>query len=59
MSWNSSPPFPNQELVTSQSTQITYWEGSVRISGTRNGQPVHGRGYVELTGYAEKLGGKF
>jgi predicted secreted hydrolase len=53
------PTIPNQELVTSQSTQITYWEGSVRISGTRNGQPVHGRGYVELTGYAEKLGGKF
>lgn len=53
------PTIPNQELVTSQSTQVTYWEGSVRISGTRNGQPVHGRGYVELTGYGEKLGGKF
>ena len=53
------PTVPNQELVTSQSTQITYWEGSVRITGTRNGEPVHGRGYVELTGYAEKLGGKF
>jgi predicted secreted hydrolase len=53
------PTIPNQELATSQSTQITYWEGSVRITGTRNGQPVHGQGYVELTGYAEKLGGKF
>jgi predicted secreted hydrolase len=53
------PTVPDQELVTGQSTQITYWEGSVRISGTRNGKPVHGQGYVELTGYAQKLGGKF
>ncbi len=53
------PTLPNQELVTSQSTRITYWEGSVRVSGSRHGQPVHGRGYVELTGYAGALGGKF
>lgn len=53
------PTVPNQELITSQSTQITYWEGSVRVSGTKNGQPVSGRGYVELTGYAGSLGGRF
>jgi predicted secreted hydrolase len=53
------PTVPDQELVTGQSTQITYWEGSVRISGTHEGKPVRGQGYVELTGYAEKLGGKF
>ena len=53
------PTIPDQELITSQSTRITYWEGSVRASGTRYGQPVQGWGYVELTGYAGKLGGKF
>ncbi|MGQ9920886.1 MAG: lipocalin-like domain-containing protein [Desulfobacca sp.] len=53
------PTLPDQELITSQSTQITYWEGSVRISGTKNGRPVAGQGYVELTGYAGALGGRF
>jgi predicted secreted hydrolase len=50
------PTVANQEL---EASNITYWEGSVRITGTRNGKPVHGQGYVELTGYAGKLGGKF
>jgi predicted secreted hydrolase len=53
------PTVPDQELLTSQSTRITYWEGSVRASGTCYGKPVQGRGYVELTGYAGQLGGKF
>lgn len=30
-----------------------YWEGAVEVHGTREGRPVSGRGYVELTGYAE------
>jgi predicted secreted hydrolase len=29
-----------------------YWEGAVRVTGTSDGRPVAGRGYVELTGYA-------
>ncbi|MCW5879085.1 MAG: hypothetical protein KIS80_09510 [Anaerolineales bacterium] len=36
-----------------------YWEGAVRISGSLAGQPVHGAGYVELTGYAEAFDGDF
>jgi predicted secreted hydrolase len=36
-----------------------YWEGAVQISGARQGQPVTGSGYVELTGYAGSLGGRF
>ncbi len=28
-----------------------YWEGAVRVEGTRDDQPVTGVGYVELTGY--------
>ena len=41
----------DQEMQTSGSTGVIYWEGSVTIEGTRAGQPVVGQGYVELTGY--------
>jgi predicted secreted hydrolase len=40
-----------QELITTASTQITYWEGAVGITGTSGGTAVRGEGYVELTGY--------
>jgi predicted secreted hydrolase len=43
----------DQEMQTEESTGVTYWEGSVSINGTKNGRPVEGRGYVELTGYPE------
>jgi len=49
------PVFPGQELDTRKSTQVTYWEGTVEIRGTRGKTPVQGRGYVEMTGYAGKL----
>jgi predicted secreted hydrolase len=35
---------------------ITYWEGAIDASGRRDGQPITGRGYLELTGYAGSLG---
>jgi predicted secreted hydrolase len=50
--------FPNladQEMQTSESTGVTYWEGSVSILGTRDANPIQGQGYVELTGYAESF----
>jgi predicted secreted hydrolase len=50
-----APFFPAQELETKRSTKVTYWEGSVAISGTSKGQSVRGLGYVEMTGYAGKL----
>jgi predicted secreted hydrolase len=43
------PVMPNQELFTT----VRYWEGAVDVEGTRDARPVKGRGYVELTGYAE------
>ena len=46
------PLLRDQELVTAQSTGVAYWEGAVRITGTRDGRPISGEGYVELTGYA-------
>lgn len=45
----------DQELDTSRSTQVTYWEGAVSASGQVRGAPVTGRGYVEMTGYAERF----
>ncbi|MCC6445055.1 MAG: carotenoid 1,2-hydratase [Armatimonadetes bacterium] len=47
------PTLESQELMTRLSTGVTYWEGSVRISGKRQGKPTRGVGYMELTGYAE------
>ena len=31
---------------------VKYWEGAIAISGQKDGRPVHGRGYLEMTGYA-------
>jgi predicted secreted hydrolase len=36
------------EMVTNESTNVTYWEGPVGISGSHSGS-----GYMELTGYAD------
>ncbi len=47
----------DQELRTERSTGVSYWEGSVTVEGTRDGRPVRGRGYLEMTGYAaESMG---
>ena len=43
---------PDQELRTARSTGVTYWEGAVVVTGTRGADPVSGRGYLEMTGYA-------
>jgi len=48
-----SPTVKNQELVTKESTRVTYWEGSVKVEGKYQGDSIKGMGYVELTGYAE------
>lgn len=45
----------DQELDTARSTRVTYWEGAVAASGQARGAPVTGRGYVEMTGYAERF----
>jgi len=50
-----TPTVRNQELITKESTRVTYWEGSVRVEGKYKGEPMKGMGYVELTGYAKPL----
>ncbi|MBA3857730.1 MAG: carotenoid 1,2-hydratase [Cyanobacteria bacterium PR.3.49] len=50
-----TPDFETQELVTKRSTDVTYWEGASSITGTKNGKPITGEGYVEMTGYNESF----
>ncbi|MGB5037436.1 MAG: lipocalin family protein, partial [Blastocatellia bacterium] len=50
--------FEGQELVTDRSTGVTYWEGSVVVEGTRDGAPMSGRGYLEMTGYSGQAMGR-
>jgi predicted secreted hydrolase len=52
------PTVKDQELITKESTRVTYWEGSVNVEGKYQGDPIKGMGYVELTGYAQNLSGK-
>ncbi|MBX3301932.1 MAG: carotenoid 1,2-hydratase [Nitrospira sp.] len=49
------PLLADQELRTSRSAQVTYWEGAVAVTGIKQGRPIKGQGYVELTGYAERI----
>jgi predicted secreted hydrolase len=37
---------------------LRYWEGAVEVEGTSGAGAVGGRGYVELTGYADRSPGK-
>lgn len=49
------PLLADQELRTSRSSRVSYWEGAVAVTGSKQGRPIKGQGYVELTGYAERL----
>ena len=53
------PSIPSQELDTSETTGVTYWEGEVEVSGSHGSEAIGGLGYVELTGYgaARRVGG--
>jgi RND superfamily putative drug exporter len=46
-----TPTVADQELDARASTGVVYWEGSQRVAATRDGVPVGGEAYVELTGY--------
>ncbi|HUF37255.1 MAG TPA: lipocalin-like domain-containing protein [Anaerolineales bacterium] len=49
------PYLNDQELQVS----FVYWEGAVRVEGSRDGLALSGSGYVELTGYAHSMQGEF
>jgi predicted secreted hydrolase len=42
---------PQQELAGATKLAPCYWEGAMDFSGTRNAAPIHGAGYLEMTGY--------
>ena len=52
LSLTLTPELLDQELVTTSTTGVAYWEGAVDLQGQQAGQPIGGEGYVELTGYA-------
>ena len=63
--WRMRLPFDSTEVeiipyVKDQELDVSvrYWEGAVELSGTSNGRPISGKGYVEMTGYATGLGGR-
>jgi predicted secreted hydrolase len=37
----------------------SYWEGAIDIAGQRGGNPMHGVGYLEMTGYAPNSPSQF
>ena len=52
--------FEEQEMTTSETTGISYWEGAIDIAGESADGQLGGHGYLELTGYAgQGLGSLF
>jgi predicted secreted hydrolase len=48
---DASTPLASQELTGNSALVPTYWEGAITFTGSRDGQPVRGAGYLEMTGY--------
>jgi predicted secreted hydrolase len=51
------PAVDAQEL-TGPRSGVSYWEGAIEVEGTREGAPLSGRGYLEMTGYAGRAMGE-
>lgn len=43
-------PLASQEMTATVGP--SYWEGAIDVNGTRGTSPIHGVGYLEMTGYA-------
>jgi predicted secreted hydrolase len=52
------PELENQELAKKAPSEVTYWEGACTVSGEKNGKPIKGQAYVEMTGYHEMFSKK-
>ncbi|HEX4943449.1 MAG TPA: carotenoid 1,2-hydratase [Usitatibacteraceae bacterium] len=50
--WSLAPLMDDQEMDARGSTGTLYWEGAVTATGPNGAK---GRGYLELTGYSERL----
>jgi len=51
LSLTVTTPLQSQEIVPTNGRGPTYWEGAIEVQG----QGVSGVGYLEMTGYAERL----
>ena len=51
-------PVVDAQELTGARSGVSYWEGAIEVEGTRAGQPVVGRGYLEMTGYAGRALGE-
>lgn len=49
LSLTVTPQVADQELPVT----VRYWEGAVDVAGIRDGVPITGLGYLEMTGYAD------
>ena len=45
----------DQEMQTQATTGLSYWEGIVTATGTKQDRPINARGYVEMTGYDKEF----
>ena len=54
-----TPTLADQEVRAGAPAQVSYWEGQVTDPGPARRPPITGQGYVELTGYAGAMGGRF
>jgi predicted secreted hydrolase len=51
MALEAKTPLESQELTGKTKLAPNYWEGAIVLTGTRNGKPLEGVGYLEMTGY--------
>ena len=58
LSFELVPLMADQELSTTRSTQVTYWEGAIEATGSIQGRAARAQGYMELTGYVERIPNK-
>jgi predicted secreted hydrolase len=48
---DATTPLRQQELTGGTAMSPSYWEGAIRLAGTKGAAPIAGVGYLELTGY--------
>jgi predicted secreted hydrolase len=52
----ASTPLPSQEITSNSQIVPNYWEGAIFLTGSKGAtQPLHGSGYLEMTGYDHKI----
>jgi predicted secreted hydrolase len=51
MNFEITTPLKQQELAGKTALSPNYWEGVIRIAGTRDAEPIAGAGYLEMAGY--------